>query len=258
MTVRLVYIALALMAFGVGDKTFAAVPDSFVSKYPSAEVLTTPGKAVDACLIAIDTAEKRYHIPPGLLLAIARTESGRLDPRAKAYQPWPWTVNAGGVGIIFASLPEAAKYVANARKRGVTSIDTGCLQVNLQQHPDAFPTLEDAFEPMTNADYAARFLIQLHTQTGDWDVATGYYHSHTAALAESYRASVRSIGLISRPAPVDAAALARATMLQALKSAWAATLPSKADGTTMSGWPITPTEPLPKPRERPSRLALRD
>jgi hypothetical protein len=44
---------------------------------------------------------------------------------------------------------------------GITSLDVGCLQVNLAQHPDAFSTLAAAFDPVANADYGAAFLTSL-------------------------------------------------------------------------------------------------
>ena len=31
--------------------------------------------------------------------------------------------------------------------RGVRLMDVGCMQVNLQMHPDAFPSLDAAFDP---------------------------------------------------------------------------------------------------------------
>ena len=45
--------------------------------------------------------------------------------------------------------------------QGVRSIDIGCMQVNLMHHPNAFATLDAAFDPLANALYAARFLTEL-------------------------------------------------------------------------------------------------
>ena len=53
------------------------------------------------------------------------------------------------------------------------SIDIGCAQVNLMHHPDAFASLEQAFDPMANADYAARFLKQLHDTHGGRELDDG-------------------------------------------------------------------------------------
>ncbi|HJO71542.1 MAG: hypothetical protein QF450_07035 [Rhodospirillales bacterium] len=58
--------------------------------------------------------------------------------------------------------------------RGVRNIDVGCMQVNLLYHKDAFATLEEAFEPASNAAYAARFLKDLYATSGSWSAAAGF------------------------------------------------------------------------------------
>ncbi len=74
------------------------------------------------------------------------------------------------------------------------SIDVGCAQVNLMHHPTAFASLEQAFDPAANADYAARFLKQLWGTTagGNWMTAAGHYHSQTPELADPYRQQVQT------------------------------------------------------------------
>jgi soluble lytic murein transglycosylase-like protein len=57
-------------------------------------------------------------------------------------------------------------------------------------HPDAFASLEDAFDPRSNANYAARFLNSLYAGSKDWPTAIGAYHSETPALGDAYRALV--------------------------------------------------------------------
>ena len=59
-------------------------------------------------------------------------------------------------------------------------------------HPDAFASLEEAFDPWRNADYGARFLVQLRDQTGSWAAATADYHSATPELGTPYAAKVRA------------------------------------------------------------------
>ena len=194
--------------------------------------------AIDACLSAISDSERRYRIPVGLLLAIARTESGRSDPRTGRVQPWPWTVDVAGAGAFLPSAADAVRHVTDARQRGVTSIDTGCLQVNLQQHPDAFKTLSDAFEPRSNADYAARFLSRLHDETGDWVRASCFYHSHTSELAIAYWQVVRT-HLVGVTPPNDAHVDPQSVTMDALKAAWGATLPTATPAVTF-GWSATP------------------
>jgi hypothetical protein len=144
----------------------------------------------ELCRPAAMAAEIDAELPQGLLLAIARVESGRRDPATGAAIPWPWTINAEGVGRAFATLTEAVAAVQDLRARQVRLIDVGCMQVNLHYHPDAFASLEEAFDPVVNARYAARFLGRLRDATGDWDAAIGRYHSATTERADRYRARV--------------------------------------------------------------------
>lgn len=142
------------------------------------------------CETAINTAEYAGRLPPRLLHAIALVESGRLNEAARTVRPWPWTINAEGAGAFFASKNDAIAAVKALQARGVRSIDVGCLQVNLMFHPNAFASLDEAFDPRANALYAARFLNQLHAPGDTWMRAIAAYHSDTPALGEPYRALV--------------------------------------------------------------------
>lgn len=158
---------------------------------------TLPGPAWagagEACRDQAGLAEQTAGIPPGLLLAIGRRESGRADAQAAAILPWPWSVNREGEDHVFASQAEAVAYVAAAQRAGSRSIDVGCFQINLKYHPDAFATLEEAFDPAANAAYAARFLSELHERTGNWETAVAWYHSATPWEGEPYRDAVLAI-----------------------------------------------------------------
>ncbi len=138
-------------------------------------------------------AERGHGVPPQLLAAIGRVESGRRDPGTGVWGAWPWTINAEGQGAFFDTKAEAVQAVQALQARGVRSIDVGCMQVNLMHHPEAFSTLDLAFEPAVNADYAARFLITLHEQTGDWTKATADYHSANPDEGGPYAAKVISV-----------------------------------------------------------------
>jgi hypothetical protein len=142
------------------------------------------------CETAINTAEYTGRLPPRLLHSIALVESGRLDEKANTVRPWPWTINAEGAGAFFASKNDAIAAVKKLQARGVRSIDVGCLQVNLMFHPNAFASLDEAFDPRANALYAARFLNQLHAPGDNWMRAIAAYHSDTPALGAPYRALV--------------------------------------------------------------------
>ena len=144
------------------------------------------------CRAAIARAEQDAQIPAGLLQAIGRVESGRRNPETGTTGPWPWTINAEGRGHFFPDRAAALAAVRELQGRGVRVIDVGCMQVNLHHHPRAFASLEEAFDPVSNARYAAQFLTQLHAVRNDWMVAAGHYHSHTPDLAQAYRARVQS------------------------------------------------------------------
>ncbi len=151
------------------------------------------------CRGAIVDAEARWHTPPGLLLAIARAESGRPVAGLAGLQPWPWAIDADGAAM-FSDSKAAA--MAWTRQSGAHLIDVGCMQVNLQAHPSAFRSLEDAFDPTRNADYAGRFLSELAQEAGgNWFEAVGWYHSRTPDLAADYRERVAAIAAGRVPPP---------------------------------------------------------
>lgn len=181
-----------------------------------------PVQQAALCAAAIGVAEARHHLPAGLLGTIAKVESGRPITAMGDVRAWPWTIDADGKGLFLDSKAAAVAWVAQAPTRGVRFIDVGCMQVNLQWHPDAFRSLEDAFDPAANADYAARLLLALRAEAGgDWNVAVGLYHSHTPELAAQYRDRVAAVGAgivtgIGGPEPLYQRALRQGTLHLAL------------------------------------------
>lgn len=169
----------------------AAAPPGDRSAAFAVPQVASPG---EACRVAILAAAARHGIPPDLLLAISLVESGRRDPATGTRMPWPWTANAEGQDYRFESSAQAAAWVRQKQAGGLASIDTGCMQVNLKFHPEAFATVEDAFDPVRNADYAARFLRSLHDGPagGVWMRAAGFYHSQTPERAEWYQGLVEA------------------------------------------------------------------
>jgi hypothetical protein len=157
-------------------------------------LLTSAGRAsagtAEVCRDQAAIAERAAGIPSGLLLAIGKRESGRYDPRTGSVLPWPWAVDRDGDGHLFETREEAIAYVAAALRQGSRSIDVGCFQINLQYHPTAFATLEQAFDPAANAAYAARFLTELFARTASWETAVAYYHSATIERGVPYREAV--------------------------------------------------------------------
>ncbi|MCO6417027.1 transglycosylase SLT domain-containing protein [Siccirubricoccus sp. KC 17139] len=153
------------------------------------------------CRAAIATVEREASLPPRLLAAIGRVESGRRDPGSGAFHPWPWTINAEGRGSFFPDKAAAIAAVRQLQAQGVRSIDVGCLQINLRHHPNAFASLEEAFDPLANARYAARFLNELQATRGDWMVTASHYHSQTPEFASAYRTRVTAALLAEQGTP---------------------------------------------------------
>jgi hypothetical protein len=179
-----------------------AVPAHAANGGKGATALTAAEAQSAACKGAIAAAEARWHTPPGLLLAIARAESGRPLPPEPGLQPWPWAIDADGQAMFSDDEAAALAWTRDRLAAGARFVDVGCMQVNLQMHPDAFPTLDAAFDPALNADYAAHFLASLAQEAGgNWYEAVGWYHSRTPDLAASYRERVAAIAEGRMPPP---------------------------------------------------------
>lgn len=184
------------------EASAASAPRAQASDVPALKAASPETAASGLCLDALRGAEARHGTPPGLLAAIARTESGRPVPGMPGLQPWPWAINADGQAFYGADKAAALAWARGAQARGVRFMDVGCAQVNLQFHPAAFRNLEEAFDPAANADYAARFLGRLAAEAdGNWHAATGYYHSRTPGLAADYRERVAAIAAGRAPPP---------------------------------------------------------
>jgi Transglycosylase SLT domain len=197
------------------------------SVFPLLLVLTSPAGATlpqlgalpasRLCRPAILAAERSFAIPDHLLAAIAHVESGRRDPVSGSFDPWPWTINADGQGSFYDTKAEAVAAVQAMRARGVRSIDVGCMQISLLHHPDAFASLDQAFDPSANATYGARFLTELHTKANAWPRAVELYHSATPELGQQYGR------LVYAALPAEQR-LAGSGPMDNLSAAWAATL----------------------------------
>jgi hypothetical protein len=178
---RALFLACVLTACALARPTLARPRPSLPSSIPAASAL---------CRDAILHAESAGHIPERLMDAIAVVESGRRDPVSGAVYPWPWTINAEGIGHWYETKAEVIAAVKALQARGVNSIDVGCMQVNLMHHPDAFPNLETAFDPAANATYGAHFLRVLYNQTYAWPLAAAAYHSFTPDIGADYARKV--------------------------------------------------------------------
>jgi hypothetical protein len=196
------------------------------------------------CRAAAAAVEREAGLPPRLLAAIARVESGRRDPTSGAFHPWPWTINAEGRGSFYPSKAAAIAALREMQAQGIRSMDVGCMQINLRHHPRAFASLEEAFDPLANVRYAARFLTELQATRNDWMRSAAHYHSQTPEFAEAYRARIVSALAAEQGGPEPAAtALA---MLRTPPAVQPAFQPSQAGGgfmlsNRMERAPLLPT-----------------
>lgn len=145
------------------------------------------------CLRYLQTYERGLRIPSGLLTAVSMAEAGRPVGENNSLVAWPWTINVGGRGQFFETKDEAVAAVRKLLDSGQRSIDVGCMQINLRYHPDAFQTIEDAFDPATNVAYGAKFLSELHGLQGTWPKAVERYHSAEDGRREQYRERVLAL-----------------------------------------------------------------
>lgn len=157
----------------------------------------TPLRAADAtaapqpdfaaiCEHAAVQAARASGVPVSVLKAISLTETGRKS--AGRFRPWPWTVNMEGKGFWFDSHAEALTFAQTEFARGARSFDVGCFQINYKWHHEAFTSIEQMFDPLANALYAAEFLTSLYQQRGSWPAAAGAYHSLNPVHANPYQA----------------------------------------------------------------------
>lgn len=135
-------------------------------------------------------AEHAYALPVGLLGAIGKVESGRWDPALGRVVPSPWAIDAGGQPYLSDNKVSALQVTRTLQDNGVRNIDVGCFQINLQSHPTAFSDLDQAFDPVANAQYAAKFLASLYARLGSWQDAVAAYHSATPERGIPYRQAV--------------------------------------------------------------------
>lgn len=143
------------------------------------------------CDRAAVAASQTKGVPLDVLKAIARTETGRLE--RSELRPWPWTVNMEGAGRWFETEDQARAFVFSHFKDGARSFDVGCFQINYRWHGAAFRSIDDMFDPVLNAEYAAGFLLKLYSEFGDWSAAAGAYHSRTPEHATAYTEKFETI-----------------------------------------------------------------
>ncbi len=155
----------------------------FFGAIASAPALATPA---DECYRATRFAAHEVGVPTSVLLAVAKTETGRT--RNGVTQPWPWAINIRGAGQWLDSEAALLEAALEQIALGETLFDLGCFQINYRWHGENFDSIDEMISPRGNALYAAKFLKALFVEFNDWTEAVGAYHSRTEALATVYKA----------------------------------------------------------------------
>ena len=156
------------------------------------------------------------------MLEICGADNGSgVDSGREASFAWPWTVTSGADSRYLATKAEAIAVVEAMQARGVTNIDVGCMQINLGYHPEAFASLDQAFDPLINAAYAGAFLRELQDTHRSWSRSIATYHSATRKFGLPYLKRVQRLWMIERRRLAEAERDARMEAYVAQKAALA-------------------------------------
>lgn len=159
-------------------------------------LLPLPAKAqsessvVDAQTVCMQTtlkAEEKYQIQKYLLTSISTVETGKWSNVLQQKAAWPWTINVNGRGHYYKTKEAAVAAAKDLQRRGIVSFDVGCMQINMKFHGKSFASLEDAFDPEKNVEYAAKYLRKLYQRRKDWMHAATDYHSKRPSKARAYK-----------------------------------------------------------------------
>ena len=149
-----------------------------------ASAMPSPTNFAGLCERASNQAAAETGVPADILGTLTLTETGRRQDGG--VRPWAWSVNSEGSGTWFDDPQSALEFARGRLSQGRTNLDIGCFQLNYRWHGENFASVEQMFDPLTNARYAARFVSQLYQETGDWRQAAGAFHSRNAAFANKY------------------------------------------------------------------------
>jgi hypothetical protein len=128
----------------------------------SADAVLPRDLGAGGCRAAAAAAEKESQLPPGLLTAIAKTESGMRST----------ALRVAGRGM-YPATTQAAKSIARQALSRSESVMAGCMQVNLRVHDPKGELW--ALEPDKAANWAADYLTTLHDRLGSWRQAVKVY-----------------------------------------------------------------------------------
>jgi hypothetical protein len=146
--------------------------------------LETPRSPRAACLAAARRAEQVHDLPPGLLVAVALSESG-LHAHA---------INLGGRSYHPRDLERARAILAGA-PRGATLM-VGCVQVNARVHARGS---DWPLDPLRATDWAGGMLHRWYQETGDWADALRRWHGGSPRSAHALLCRVRAKLEVANP-----------------------------------------------------------
>lgn len=133
-----------------------------------------------------------FGVPPGLLYAVALTESGQSSLSGGQFRPWPWTLNIDGKGHYYLSRRQAWAALKEVLAHSEASVDIGLMQVNWRYHHTDLGSPWQALEPYHNLRVAAAILNQCFTRHGAWLPSAGCYHApHHPDRAQHYSQRVQ-------------------------------------------------------------------
>lgn len=154
------------------------------------------------CETLATEAGRQHGLPEGLLVAIARTESG-IARDASDLRAWPWSANVEGQSHYYDTRQEMLAHLNSVWSADISNFDVGCMQLNYRWHGEGFADLDRMLDPETNVGYAARYLKNLYEETGSWDGATRYYHSRDPDRGAAYLERVRKMQTTLAPTDSD-------------------------------------------------------
>lgn len=137
----------------------------------AASICSTAAAAPNVCEREMAAAAREEQVPLGVLYAVGMTETGNKGSLH------PYALNIAGRTVFAPDAEAALAEFARARRKGITLIDLGCMQVNHHYHGRNFASPRAMLDPRANITYAARFLKELRLSEGSWTMAVARYHA---------------------------------------------------------------------------------
>jgi hypothetical protein len=145
---------------------------------------TLPTTPRAACLAAARRAEQVHELPPGLLVAVAMSESS-LNALA---------IKVGSHSYHPRDIEAARDILAHAPRRSSPMV--GCVQVNARVHAKGS---DWPLDPLRATDWAGGMLRRWHQETGDWVEALRRWHGGSARTEHAVLCRVRAKLEVANP-----------------------------------------------------------